>query len=326
MSNNILSNNKILYSRFSRRDFLFLLTSLPLINSFQFKNKNFNIELKEIIGHRGVITLANVETGKIIGCTGLNSAIIPNTIGSIAKLVSATALLEKGILTSKDSYYCKGYEIINNKKVECWNPNGHGLLTIESAISESCNLFFRNFSKKIASEDIIDYFNIFKLNTPELAKEKPYKTDINFSQAHLNTDIALGLDDKIRLNALQLLSLACTLARNGTYKPLWLEIDPNEEEHLPIKNSNLSIIRNGMIHCGLSGTAELLHKKGFKAAAKTGTAPSDTNHTHGWCIGFTPIKQPALAFSVFIKNGTGFSNAVPIAAKTLKLCKNYNYL
>lgn len=326
MFNTILSNNKNLYTKFSRRKFLFLLASLPLLNASRFENNIFANSLKSLIGTCGVICLAKPSNGEIIACTGLNTALRQYTIGSLAKLVTATALLEENLISSKDTYYCKGSEINGKVKSFCWDPNGHGLLNIETALSESCNLFFKKYSQRIAPEDIFHYFKEYKMDSLELDKPADLKIHQDFKFSTNSTDTGLGLDPRLKFSPLQILSLSCILAENGIYRPLWLDTQSHKEIKLSIKASTLKIVRNGMRRCASEGTAKILKENGFDAAAKTGTAPAGNKKTHGWCTGFTPVKNPQLAFCIFIKEGTGFSNAVPVTMEVLELCKKFQYL
>lgn len=319
---NILPNNRILYTKLSRRKFLFLLATLPLINSFKLTNLSLNDKLKHIINHKGVITLADINTGHLIGCSNLKLALKPHTIGSLAKIITTTALLENNLITTKDKYYCRGYDIIDGKKVNCWDPNGHGNLNIESAISESCNLFFNHYSNRISSQDILKYYDSLKLTNIELAEQSTLPDIQHLPNAGSKYEIALGLHPNLNFNSLQLLSLACTIARKGIYNPLTLNETSSKEIKLPLKESTLSIIQNGMIRSAKEGTGKLLHQNDLSAAIKTGTAPNKDLTHHGWCIGYTPIDKPSVAFSVFIDHGTGYSNALPVVNEVIKSCLN----
>lgn len=322
MYTNILSKNKILYTKLSRRNFLFFLALLPFINSFKHTNFDLNNKLKHIINHNGVIALAKIGTGELIGCSNLNLALQPHTIGSLAKVITAISLLENNLITSNDKYYCKGYEIIDGKKIYCWNQNGHGNLNIESAISESCNLFFNNYSSRISNQDILKYYEILKLNTKELVEKDTLTNNRPLPKAASKYEIALGLHPYLCFNTIQLLSLSCTIARNGIYKPITLNNSSSKGINLSLKESTISIIQNGMIRSATDGTGKLLNKNNISAAIKTGTAPNKDNTYHGWCMGYTPINKPSIAFCIFINNGTGYSNALPIANEVLKTCIN----
>lgn len=323
---NILSNNHYLYKEFSRRNFLFFLAGLPLLQMPANANERLSNSLKNLTSGKGVALIANISTSQITGYSNLNKAIQKYTIGSIAKVITATALLNESIISPSQTYYCRGYEIINNKKIECWRPYGHGKLNIESAIAQSCNLFFLKAAQNIAPNDILNYYKKFNLNAPELTKEINNPACSCIPSSGNNNDIALGLDYNLVLTPIHMLSLACSLARKGIYKPLWLNNAIDTRKKLSINASTISIVQNGLIRCATDGTAKLLKQKGFSVAAKTGTADLINKETHGWCIGYVPYYNPVIAFCIFIENGTGFSDAVPLTAKILNLCKELKYI
>jgi len=259
---------------------------------------DFNSDLVALTSKKSVILVTDLKTGKLIGISNRNMANKGYTIGSLAKIITAAALIEENIITTEQTYNCKGCEVISNKKIYCWNAGGHGKNNLESALAQSCNLFFLNYAKKLKSGDILKYYKIFI-------------PDNKLPTSGLNTDLALGLDQKLLINPMEMLSLASASA--GT-------------KQINIKPSTIAVIRNGMILSGKSGTAKLFSKKGYNAAAKTGTAPYGKNGKHGWVIGYYPADKPKLAFCIFVTDGTGYSDAVPIGVKVLDLCKKYHYI
>jgi cell division protein FtsI/penicillin-binding protein 2 len=323
MSFTILTNNQILYKKFSRRNFLFLLATLPLLNSFKSKEHSLSKDLKTILYNHGTALVADIKTGKLIGCSNIYKASRAYTIGSLAKLITTTALLEENIITPDHSYYCKGYEIVRGKKVFCWNPNGHGMLNLESAIAQSCNLYFLTAAEKIAPPDILKYYYIYHFDNAVMTSNVEIETRFNLPTSGKIEEITLGTNKNMLITPLQMLNFATTLARQGNYIPLWEgEIQPGSKQ-LPLKNSTFASLHGGMLGAATSGTTKLLSSKGVSVAAKTGTAPASKNFTHGWCIGYTPADNPALAFCIFIDRGTGFSDAVPLTEKVLEVCKNH---
>lgn len=286
---------------FNKPVFILATVFLVFISVCGYCKNDFNRELSAITSKKSVILISNVQTGKLIGVSNPNLSHQKYTIGSLAKIITATALLEENIITTEQTYNCKGYEIINGKKIYCWNPNGHGKNNIETALAQSCNLFFLNYSKKLKSEDILKYYKLYKIDDSE----------INLPKSGLNTNLALGVDQKLLVSPMGMLSMASTLA--GAKK---LDISP----------STLSRIKNGMILGAKEGTSKLFYKKGYSVAAKTGTAPYGKSGKHGWVIGYYPANNPKIAFCVFIMDGTGFSDAVPVAVRALDLCKKYNYI
>jgi cell division protein FtsI/penicillin-binding protein 2 len=66
----------------------------------------------------------------------------------------------------------------------------------------------------------------------------------------------------------------------------------------------------------LSGTAQPANVPGLAVFGKTGSATqlAAPHLRHGWFVGFTPT----LAVVVFVKNGTGFEAAAPIARQVFE--------
>jgi cell division protein FtsI/penicillin-binding protein 2 len=71
----------------------------------------------------------------------LNRALCRYNCGSVFKIVTAAAALEKGV--SKDTVYnCEGKIQVGDTTFHCHNRLGHGLLTMTNAFAKSCNSYF----------------------------------------------------------------------------------------------------------------------------------------------------------------------------------------
>ena len=69
--------------------------------------------------------------------------------GSTFKMIVALAGLQKGVISTKDSVFCKGKIEFGDRFYHCWRTNGHGKMQLIRAIKESCDIFFYELSKKI---------------------------------------------------------------------------------------------------------------------------------------------------------------------------------
>lgn len=74
---------------------------------------------------------------------------------------------------------------------------------------------------------------------------------------------------------------------------------------LPLKDSDLQIIREGMLLGVKEGTAKGLANAYVSIGAKTGTAQVGINNerVHSWVIGFFPYDHPRYAFAVMMEKG-----------------------
>lgn len=66
--------------------------------------------------------------------------------GSTIKPFMAYAGLQSGTLTAKTQYFCPGYFVLpgSTRHFRCWKRSGHGLIDLQTAIQESCDVFFYN--------------------------------------------------------------------------------------------------------------------------------------------------------------------------------------
>jgi penicillin-binding protein 2 len=79
-------------------------------------------------------------------------------LGSIFKLVTATAALENQRITEHTTFDCNGYFSPKMKHFKCWTAEygrGHGTMNIVSGLQHSCNVFFFNTGKVTGADLII---------------------------------------------------------------------------------------------------------------------------------------------------------------------------
>ncbi len=62
--------------------------------------------------------------------------------GSTYKIVTALAGLKSGTLKPTDKIRCPGYIEVGGRKFHCWKSSGHGVLDLEGALEQSCDVFF----------------------------------------------------------------------------------------------------------------------------------------------------------------------------------------
>ena len=105
------------------------------------------------------------------------------------------------------------------------------------------------------------------------------------------------------------------------------------QRRLAVSEENLQVIREGMRQVVADGTAPQAQVPGVEVAGKTGTAefgipqgdgPRQVSKTHGWFIGFAPVKQPKIAVVVFYERGNGALNSAPTAGKIMSYFLNKN--
>jgi len=275
--------------------------------------------------------------------------------GSIFKLMSSLAILEKGV-NPKKKIKCKGIHKEGNQTFHCWKKSGHGKVNFSEAVKQSCNVyFFKTISENnISVNDIVDIakdfgygskdnFKIGTSNSGNLPSKK-WKDKI-FSQAWfggdtMNTAIGQGF---VLATPLQI-NLATAIIANGgkIISPKIIEDTSNSKNnHINIAPKNLKILRNAMkkVVNQEDGTAfnSKLKNVDFKMAGKTGTSQViskreeemtkeeiKNNKSHALFTAFFPIKSPKYAITIFIENGeSGAKTAAPLAKEIIEKYQNW---
>ena len=249
------------------------------------------------------------------------------TPGSVFKIITATAVLQAGGMDN--SYNCEGSLNIDGYVLKDFKGTPHGQLTLEEALSKSCNVAFaqmglalgesnlRAAAEKYMFNEVIpfDLFTKTSLFPKTVTMIKPELGATAIGQGKLLTTplnmalvaSAIGNDGlimkpmivknvispqgkTIRMNSPQILSKAC-----------------EDEEAKIIKDMMIEVVKNG------TGTNASI--KNTVVAGKTGTAQNETGKEHAWFIGFAPAENPKVAVVVILENSgtTGGQSAAPIA-------------
>lgn len=249
--------------------------------------------------------------------------------GSIFKLITLGAALDKGYVTMNTKLNCVG-NVCNKNHI-------HGLISVEDALIKSCNDSFALIGEKIEYENLMDYvnkLNVFKkdLNLKEeSAGIKPNKED------GLN-NISIG--QCLTVTPVQMLGAINSIVNNGTYvKPFIVEgiVDSNDkiiksfetEQKKVFTKTTSIIIKDGMKKVVSKGTGIKAKVNGMDIGGKTGSATSGSlNTTHGWFIGYYTINNKTYTMVVFVpdlfekdENGEelgGGDTAAPVFAEIIK--------
>lgn len=249
--------------------------------------------------------------------------------GSTIKPFTVAAGLEEGILTGNEKYMCDGSEQILDHEVHCHNTNGHGELTLEGAIMQSCNDALMQISYLLGAELTAKYQDIFGFG---------YKTyvDLPGEDAGITTDAdKMNLADyatnsfgqNFNVNMHQMAAGFASLINGGYYYQPHLvkRIETNSGEIVSTIGSTLirqtitsetsETLRQYMYHTVSEGTAKKCAVEGYEIGGKTGTGEkwaydeegknlgyrSKTDYLISF-MGFAPIDDPEFLIYVVIDN------------------------
>ena len=256
--------------------------------------------------------------------------------GSVFKLVVATAALETGKINLSTTFSCPGSTYIGKQEFSCWDT--HNLQNLNSAIINSCNVFFYRTGLLVGAQTIYDYAIKFGFSHPS-AIDLPYEAG-GFVPSPLRrkiygfknwfdgdtANLAIG-QGELLVTPIQIIRMMTVFANKGTLVTPYivkaidgqdLAILKRKAVRLPLKDSTINYIRQGLrgVVADPKGTANALSSLPVSVAGKTGTAQVHQGSPHGWFTGFFPYQAPKFVICVFLEHG-GSGHASSLVAKQI---------
>ena len=316
---------------------------------------------------KGVILVSNVDTGEILsmvsnpsysmdiyrGETNENEwknllsdaskPIINRTIsglyppGSSFKLITAFNLIENGLLDPEDNLMCDGSYTPpgSSRAFKCWKEDGHGLVDLNKAIAQSCNVYFYETVQLTNLKDWTETAKFFGFNEKteidlpnELIGQIPDKEFFiktygrwGWSERGMLLNLTLGQGD-ILVTPLQTLRYINHIASKGK-KTAKLKLNLNKEvdfyHDVELSNQTWDRVFNGLFDVvnsdGGSGW-RARQNSDIKLFGKTSTAENPHGDPHAWFNGFFELNNQKFSIVVLVENGGGGGAvASPIAGE-----------
>jgi len=329
-------------------------------------------------GHPGVIIIFNPENGEIYSMVSypdyspnLFSGIISpkdwaglrdnpdrplyNRItnglyppGSTFKMVATIAALENNIVDPKQKFFCSGKYKLGRREFKCWNQYGHGNVDMETAIEQSCNVYFYNLIRKMDIDiwaKYVDLLGFGKKTGIDLPNENPgvFPNSKYLDQKYgknkwtegnkLNQVIGQG---DVTATPIQVAKYTAALATKGglivphlglRYKVEgesgFHYIRPEKGKITEISDNTWNFVHNSMskVVYAPRGTGSAARVKGMKVFGKTGTAQNPHGEDHAWFIGWAENDSVKVAGVGIIEHGGhGGSATAPIIQQLFKYC------
>ncbi len=84
--------------------------------------------------------------------------------GSTFKIITFSSALNENLFDmDKDTYYDKGYEIVEGARIKSWKKGGHGLQTFREVLQNSSNPGFVEIGRRLGKERLYQYVQDFGL-------------------------------------------------------------------------------------------------------------------------------------------------------------------
>jgi penicillin-binding protein 2 len=273
--------------------------------------------------------------------------------GSTFKIIMSVAGWQEGI--AQDLHVnCTGGAEFYGRRFGCWVKGGHGPVTLEKAIYQSCDVFFYTLAEKLGIDRIAKYATELGLGQKtgiDLPNEvngvmpsEEWKIK-NFKQKWFAGEtISVGIGQgAVAITPVQLLRAISAISMGGRMVVPHV-INPvdvpagyveaaryTEVKNVPIDPNGWTFVTDAMSRVLLpEGTAQSAHIPGIDIAGKTGSAQvvslatrakfknSEDLAQNGWFVGFTPRRNPDIVVCVLFQGGEHGKLAARLATQVIK--------
>src|ERR1700734_640930 len=273
--------------------------------------------------------------------------------GSTFKIIMSVAGWQEGI--AQDLHVnCTGGAEFYGRRFGCWVKGGHGPVSLEKAIYQSCDVFFYTLAEKLGIDRIARYATAFGLGQKtgiDLPNEvtgvmpsEEWKIR-NFKQKWFAGEtISVGIGQgAVAITPVQLLRAISAISMDGRMVVPHVITPTNlpqgfvetthysEVKEVPIDSTGWETITDAMSRVLLpEGTAPSAHIPGIDIAGKTGSAQivslalraKHQNNAdfaqNGWFVGFTPRRNPDVIVCVLFEGGEHGKLAARLATQVIK--------
>lgn len=255
--------------------------------------------------------------------------------GSTWKLAVAAMGLKRGIVGPRSHMPipCRGGLQYGNRFFRCWHAQGHGDLTLNEAIAQSCDVYFYQLGIKLGVTALLEDANEwgFRGRTgidlpgeiPSEFPTGPEYYDRLYGARRWTSAVALNLAIGQGENAqtlVQMVRLYQQLASDGRVRTPYLvraTTSSAENASLDLTTDQLATLRRAMIAVVEQGTARAGRIASLTIAGKTATSQNPHGLDHGWFIGFAPADKPEIVVGAIIEFAQHGSAVAPLVSRTI---------
>jgi hypothetical protein len=299
--------------------------------------------VQALAGRLGGVVAVRPRDGQVLAAAGIGfSGLQPP--GSTFKLITLTGVLERRLARPSTPFPYETATTLEGVQID--NANGETCGgTLAQAFAQSCNSVFAPLGAKLGATRLVDVAQRFGFNrAPDIdgAAEStiPAADEIGDDLAVGSSAIGQG---RVQATALQMASVASTIALHGRRPRLTLAFDPSGRPAPTTRVTSEAVAREvermmlGVVDFGTGTAAKIA---GVKVAGKTGTAElrsqrrcepdpadpeackdpqeDDPTDTDAWFAGYAPAGRPRICVAVMLVGaGAGGTTAAPAARGVL---------
>lgn len=275
--------------------------------------------------------------------------------GSTFKMVTALAALASGKVDLGTAVRCPGHYEVGGRRFHCWKRSGHGTVSLERSLAESCDVYYYDVALKCGIDAIAEMGRRLGLGmrhdlpmsaiTEGIMPDRAWKLARHKAEWRIGDTVNASIGQGYVLTSpLQLAVMTARLATGRAVRPRLVHMIDNrpvpvpEAPDLGIDPEHLRMIRRGMdaVVNGAHGTAKgsRIVDETMAMAGKTGTSQVRNitaaerargvisndqlpwnRRDHALFVGYAPLDNPKYAVAVVVEHGGGGSTAAAPIAR-----------
>jgi penicillin-binding protein 2 len=275
--------------------------------------------------------------------------------GSTFKIAVATAALGEGVVTPKFRVRCSGGAYFHGRYFRCWRRGGHGLVDMQRAIEQSCNVYFYTLGNRLGIDRIHKWATRLGLGAASgidlphevrgIMPSKAWKKNMTGRPWYRGETISVAIGQgPVSVTPMELSVMMAAVAKGKRIVPYllkgvddgsgWRSVSPpTPSELLDVPPPALEAVRRGLwLVVNGAGTGGRGRIEGLDVAGKTGTAQVISTEgaeragestrdlrDHGWFAFFAPADRPQIAGVVFAEHSEHGYLAGPIAKHMMEV-------
>lgn len=266
--------------------------------------------------------------------------------GSVYKVITALAALEEAGFNPNRPMLCRGIYWFKTWPYRCWRTTGHGWISLNDALVESCDIYFYQLGLFSKIDDLYRVSRMVGLGSKThidldaedqgLVPNPRWKESTQHMPWFPGNTIQMSIGQGYLLTTpLQMLNAFCMLANDGVvYRPHVLKAIVNSQTERIVyqfkkevlhqvkwKSEDLYLIKKALLGVVQSsrGTGRKARIQSVRIIGKTGTSENPHGENHAWFVAYAPAENPEVAVAVLVENGgEGGQIAAPIAKRVIE--------
>ncbi len=239
--------------------------------------------------------------------------------GSTVKPYTVAAALESGVIDGSETYTCTGGLQIGSTYISCANKYGHGVLTLEEALAESCNVAMMDIASVLGIEAFTSYQNLIGFGT-KTGIDLPNEANTSGLIYTLSTMSTLDLmtnsfGQSFNVTMIQMVAAFSALVNGGYYYEPYVVEQIQDSSGSVIENTEPTLVKKIVSESTSDtikeylravveyGTGEKLDIEGYDIGGKSGTAEKLPRGNGCYLVSFigcVPVDDPEIVFYIVI--------------------------